>query len=80
MFAIALVHRSGGSKTILGHSLKDCRNKAARTISKDYIAGTIPFAVYISPGSSNIYECSIPTEILETLGVEIRLLLRSEDE
>jgi hypothetical protein len=80
MFAVSLIHRGGGTKTVLGKTLKEARQNAEKVKSKEYIAATIPYAVYLAPKSFNIYECSIPTEIMQELGIEIRLLLKPEDD
>jgi hypothetical protein len=80
MFAIFLIHRSGGGLTVRGKTLKECRDNSSKFKSKDFIAATIPFAVYLDPNYSNIYECSIPKEILHSLGVELRLLAKSFDD
>jgi hypothetical protein len=81
MFVIQLIHMSGGSKTILGKTLAECREKAACIQSKDYVAGTIPFAVYRSKSNGiDAYDVSIPSEVRKTLGLELRLLIADGEE
>jgi hypothetical protein len=80
MFAVSFIHKGGGTKTVLGKTLKESRDKSSNVISKEYVAATIPYTVYLAEKSFNIYECTIPTEIMQELGVELRLLLKPEDD
>lgn len=80
MFAISFIHRAGGTRTVLGKTLKEVRDKSLTTLNKDYIAATIPYAVYLAGKSSKIYECSIPKEILQVLGIDLRFLLKAHED
>jgi hypothetical protein len=83
MFSIALIHKTGGSFTVIEKTLATCRSAANRVCSKfpnSYIACTIPFAIYRHKhGDLNPYDATIPFEIKKGLSLEIRLTLIGED-
>lgn len=85
MFAISLIHRTGGSRTIMGKTLDQCRQTAVKVCAKpgangSYIACTIPYAVYRSVSNGfNAYDVSVPFEIKSALGTELRLTLQDDD-
>lgn len=83
MFAITLIHRSGGFHDCMGKTLSECRENATRWCAKkkdSYVFGTIPFAVYKVPNSINTYDVSVPVEIKRSMGVELRMLLDGREE
>jgi len=83
MFAISVISKSGGSKTILGKTLQECRDNSAACSDKtkhNYLASTIPYAIWKVKGTLNIYDVSVPFEIKQAIGQELRLALTDEQE
>jgi hypothetical protein len=79
MFAIQLLHKSGGSKSISAPTIAAAKEAAAKFTEQfktSYVACTIPYAVYKSKGWKNVYDTSLPFEILQGLGTELRLLYK----
>lgn len=74
MFAITLIHRSGGSATAIGKTIEECREYANKKNPGSYIACTIPYAVSGKP-----IDVTVPVEIKKFLGVELRLMLEESD-
>jgi hypothetical protein len=79
MFAIQLIHKAGGSKSVSDITIADCKD-AARKMSEafpsSYIAATIPYAVYKVRGCENTYDTTIPFEIQQGLGMALRFLYK----
>lgn len=72
---MSLIAISGGSKTVIGKTLKECKENSklfTNAFPKNYIAYTLPYAIYKKNG---IYDVSIPFEIKKELSIELRLLL-----
>ena len=87
MFSIQLISINGGSRTVMGKTLADCKDQA-RKISeanpKSFVASTIPYAVFKSFYDNNglklkLYDATIPFEIKKGLGIELRLLLSDSE-
>ena len=83
MFSIQLLHKSGGSKSIRGTTIQECKDNAAKFLDKhssEYVASTVPYAVYVAKGWKNVYDVSIPFGIKQWMGTELRLLYSGEQE
>lgn len=79
MFCISLIHKTGGTKTILGKTMQECRDSAAKHMYlNNYLAATIPYTVY-SVEKSAMYDVSIPFEIKKSLGIEMRFILEDKE-
>lgn len=75
MFAIQLINKTGGSRTIIGETIDGCKMQAksvADRFSGFYLAATVPYPIY---KASNLFDATIPFEIRKSLGLEMRLVL-----
>lgn len=91
MFAIQLINIKGGSRTVMGKTLAECKDLARKiseaTLARDpksFVASTIPYAVYKSFYDNNglklkLYDATVPFEIKKGLGIELRLLLSDSE-
>ncbi len=65
---------------MMGETPEECRKQAtARSLSKEYVAATIPFEVFKVQGTTNIHDVSIPEEIKTFLGPELSKLYSRSD-
>lgn len=82
MFSIQLLHKSGGSKSIRCNTIQECKEAANKFLTKhssEYVASTIPYAVFKVKGYTNTYDVSVPFEIKQWMGVELRLLYGAQE-
>lgn len=80
MFVISLLCK-GGSRTVMGKTLQECRALAKKISSKNnFIGATIPYAVYkTNINGLNIYDVTIPFEIKKGFGPELRLSIEDSE-
>lgn len=81
MFAIQLLHKSGGSKSVKAvtiQAVKDAAKAYSERFASSYVAATIPYAVYVVNGMLNTYDVSLPDEIVQGLGIALRILYQED--
>jgi len=79
MFCIVLIGRAGKIKSALAFSVEECKKRAQEICElypEDFIASTIPYSA--SRIEASLYDLSVPFEIMQTLGLELRLLLEKK--
>jgi hypothetical protein len=83
MFAISLIHRTGGSFTCTGNTLEECRASASKQCEaypNSYVAATITYKVYRENACGLCpYDVSVPFDIRKWLGLELRLTLLDDE-
>lgn len=82
MFCIQLIYNMGGSKTVLGNTIEDCK-KNCSTIKGDWLAATIPYEVEdkdwpFVETNSPLYDVSVPVAWWSELGVKLWERYRAE--
>ncbi len=79
MFAIQLIYGSGGSNSVRGETVEECKKNAAARARKDHIVATVPYEVFLAKGYVNAYDTSIPEDIRQSLGEEVMKLYSQHD-
>jgi len=79
MFCIQLIHRTGGSNSVHGETVEQCKTNAAARAGKDILVATTPYEIFLSPGWKNTYDATLPEDIRQGLGEEVlKLYLQGE--
>lgn len=67
MYCVQFVYESGGSRTILGETVEEC--KARASVSRaSFSFATVPYEVFL--GDEGTYDVSVPVEWRDAVGHE----------
>lgn len=65
MYCVQLVYENGGSRTILGDTIEECKSKV--TVSRaSFCFATVPYEVFLGAGGA--YDVSVPGEWRDAMG------------
>lgn len=79
MFCIQVIHRSGGSNSVVESTIEACKRRAAVFQGGNHVATTVPFEVFVAPPWRNVYDVSIPEDIRQGLGEDLLKLYLQAD-
>ena len=80
MFALQLICNTGGSKTILGKTVEECKKNCAK-VKGDWLVATIPYevvSVYWPWMEYGMLDVSVPSAWWEQLGEALREKYKQE--